>query len=41
MIGLSDRVLVLRQGRVATELTREQADQETILQHATGTQEAA
>jgi len=35
VLGLSDRVLVLRHGGVATELERGRAEQETILQHAT------
>jgi ABC-type sugar transport system ATPase subunit len=36
LIGMSDRVLVLRGGRLVAELTRGDAEQETILRYATG-----
>jgi ABC-type sugar transport system ATPase subunit len=36
VIGMSDRVLVLRAGRPVAELARGDADQETILRYATG-----
>jgi len=35
VLGMSDRVLVMRQGRVVRELSREQANQETVMQSAT------
>jgi ABC-type sugar transport system ATPase subunit len=35
VLGMSDRVLVMRQGRVVTELSREDADQETVVRWAT------
>lgn len=36
IIGMSDRVLVMRQGTIAGELTREEATQERIMAMATG-----
>jgi ABC-type sugar transport system ATPase subunit len=36
IIHMSDRVLVMRQGRIAGELTRHEATQETIMALATG-----
>lgn len=36
VIGMADRVLVLREGRITAELTREQADENTIMRAATG-----
>ncbi|MBA2514724.1 MAG: sugar ABC transporter ATP-binding protein [Solirubrobacterales bacterium] len=35
VLGMADRVLVLRFGRIAAELMRDEADQEKILQYAT------
>ncbi|MFG1924645.1 sugar ABC transporter ATP-binding protein [Cryptosporangium sp. NPDC048952] len=35
LLGMSDRILVMRQGRIAAELGREQADQETVMRWAT------
>jgi ABC-type sugar transport system ATPase subunit len=35
VLGMSDRVLVMRQGRVVTELDRRDADQETVVRWAT------
>jgi len=35
ILGLSDRVLVMRQGRITAELTREEASEETIMRYAT------
>jgi ribose transport system ATP-binding protein len=35
ILGLSDRVLVMRQGRITAELTREDASEETIMRYAT------
>jgi ribose transport system ATP-binding protein len=36
ILGLSDRILVLHQGRLVADIAREEADQETILRYATG-----
>jgi ribose transport system ATP-binding protein len=41
IIGMSDRVLVMREGRLVAELTGEEIDQETIIAHATGAKEVA
>ncbi|MGN6089098.1 MAG: sugar ABC transporter ATP-binding protein [Actinomycetales bacterium] len=35
LLGMSDRVVVMRQGRVVTTLAREEADQETVMRWAT------
>ncbi len=35
VLGMSDRVLVMRQGRVVAELDRADADQETVVRWAT------
>jgi ABC-type sugar transport system ATPase subunit len=35
LLGMSDRVLVMYRGRIVTELPREQADSETVIQWAT------
>ena len=35
VLGMSDRVLVMRQGRVVAELDRAEADQETVVRWAT------
>jgi len=35
LLGMADRVLVMRFGRIAGELSRDEADQERILQYAT------
>ena len=35
ILGMSDRVLVMREGRLTAELTRAEATQETILHYAT------
>jgi ribose transport system ATP-binding protein len=37
-IGMSDRILVMHEGRVAAELSREEAAQETIMRYATGSE---
>lgn len=34
ILGLSDRILVMREGRITADLSREQADQETIMKAA-------
>jgi rhamnose transport system ATP-binding protein len=36
VLGMADRVLVLREGRLTAELTREEADENTIMRAATG-----
>ncbi len=41
LVEMSDRVLVLRQGRVVAELHGEQISQEAVLQHALSSREAA
>jgi rhamnose transport system ATP-binding protein len=38
ILGMSDRVLVMRQGRIVAEFTREQATQEAIISAAMGTE---
>ena len=37
ILGMSDRILVMHQGRLTKDLSREEATQETILRHALGT----
>jgi ABC-type sugar transport system ATPase subunit len=41
VLGLSDRVLVLRDGKVAGEFTRTEASPERVMAAATGTVESA
>lgn len=41
VLGMSDRVLVMHEGRITGELSREQANQESIMQLATGTDAVA
>jgi rhamnose transport system ATP-binding protein len=41
ILGMSDRVLVIREGRLVAELAREQATQETIVQAAAGVRRTA
>jgi len=36
VLGMSDRILVVRQGRIVKELSRAQASEETIMQYAVG-----
>jgi len=36
VVGMADRVLVLREGRLVTELSRAQADEDAIMRAATG-----
>jgi ABC-type sugar transport system ATPase subunit len=36
VLGMSDRILVMRQGRIAGELSRAEATQERIMALATG-----
>jgi ribose transport system ATP-binding protein len=37
-LGMGDRILVMREGRIAAELERREATQETIMAYATGAQ---
>jgi rhamnose transport system ATP-binding protein len=41
ILGMSDRVLVMREGRLVAELSREEATQERVIQAAAGVQEVA
>ena len=41
VLGMSDRVLVMREGRLVAELSREEATQERVIQAAAGVTEAA
>jgi rhamnose transport system ATP-binding protein len=41
ILGMSDRVLVMREGRIVEELAREDATQERVIQAAAGVSEAA
>ena len=41
VLGMSDRVLVMREGRLVAELTREEATQERVIQAAAGVSEEA
>ena len=36
IIGMSDRVIVMRDGRIATELTKDELSPETLVRHAAG-----
>jgi rhamnose transport system ATP-binding protein len=36
VVGMADRVLVLREGRLVAELSRAQADEDAIMRAATG-----
>jgi rhamnose transport system ATP-binding protein len=36
VLGMADRVLVLREGRLTAELSRDEADEHTIMRAATG-----
>jgi len=35
VLGMADRVLVMREGRLVTELSRTEADEETVVRAAT------
>jgi inositol transport system ATP-binding protein len=35
LLGMSDRIAVMRQGRLVADLTRDEADQETVMRWAT------
>jgi rhamnose transport system ATP-binding protein len=41
ILGMSDRVLVMREGRLVAELSRSEATQETVIQAAAGVESAA
>ena len=41
VLGMADRVLVMHEGRLAAELSRDEADEERVIRAATGRQEAA
>jgi rhamnose transport system ATP-binding protein len=41
ILGMSDRVLVMREGRLVAELSREEATEERVIQAAAGVEEAA
>jgi rhamnose transport system ATP-binding protein len=41
VLGMSDRVLVMREGRLVAELTREEATEERVIKAAAGVSEAA
>jgi len=41
VLGMSDRVMVMREGRIVKELSREQASEEVVMQYAVGHEEAA
>ena len=38
ILGMSDRIMVVREGRLVADIERENADQQTLLLHAFGTQ---
>jgi len=40
VLGMSDRVLVMREGRMVKELARHEATEEVVMQHAVGHEEA-
>lgn len=40
ILGMSDRILVIREGKLSATLLREEADQEKIMQAATGGNES-
>jgi ABC-type sugar transport system ATPase subunit len=40
ILGMSDRVLVMRQGRIVADVPRAEASEETIMRYATGVDEA-
>lgn len=41
VLGMADRVLVMREGRIVSELSRAEADEEKIMFAATGSEAAA
>jgi rhamnose transport system ATP-binding protein len=36
VLGMADRVIVLREGHITAELSREEADEQSIMRAATG-----
>ncbi len=40
VLGMSDRIMVMREGRIAKELSRAEASEEAIMLHAVGSTEA-
>jgi ABC-type sugar transport system ATPase subunit len=40
VLGMSDRVMVMREGRIVKELSREEASEEVVMQYAVGHEEA-
>jgi rhamnose transport system ATP-binding protein len=36
VLGMADRVLVMHEGRLVSELSREEADEESVIRAATG-----
>ena len=36
VLGMSDRIMVMRQGRIVKELSRAEASEETVMQYAVG-----
>jgi len=36
VLGMADRVLVMHEGRIVEELSREEADEESVVRAATG-----
>jgi rhamnose transport system ATP-binding protein len=41
VLGMADRVLVMREGRLVAEIPRERADEESVMFAATGQEAAA
>jgi rhamnose transport system ATP-binding protein len=41
VLGMADRVLVMREGRLTSELRRDEADEERVMRAATGVEAAA
>jgi ABC-type sugar transport system ATPase subunit len=41
VLGMSDRVMVMRDGRIVKELARADASEEVVMQYAVGHEEAA
>jgi rhamnose transport system ATP-binding protein len=41
VLGMADRVLVMHEGRLVRELTRDEADEESVVRAATGQAAAA
>jgi rhamnose transport system ATP-binding protein len=41
VLGMADRVLVMHEGRIARELSRAEADEESVVRAATGQSQVA